>query len=497
MTRSSVRSLGSPLGFGRVCLPGHSLDTSGFEIWESLCHSDNSLHWNRQGIGLAFAFGHLWSKGGQLVESGWQSWSKHRLGRHAPKGLCLPRPGRCISSFLVWLCAEVMEVNFGTFLRRWLELWGAWGMCWESETLTSSTSMGGSGAFPFPLSALGGWEGGRGGWEEPRDANTTRALNIVSPRHAVSSAIVGVGTDNHPDTAMEAHITLDRVHKDKVEKALDEWQQLFSKPSYRGHNFLPLSNKGKALTLTYFNLGPWMARADTSDDPWHFACFCRCILDHALIGSYREHFFTQQVYNYGCSCGVAFESRHHLLSRCVRFRHTVGTHPYGVMPNQVAEVSNFLKENQMAFAFRSPLPNLGIGWVLPPLLPVHGDAGPSVLVTTLQQWLSMITNPGYCNDRPFGKAVFPALAGLSPWLVVWSVFFESELSWEHPYPGYPGLGRLLGWSGWCLLRGGSGGEETPVETSSPDGAHSMLAFQLASEFLGLYLTAWAGLLVIY
>ncbi len=81
-------------------------------------------------------------------------------------------------------------------------------------------------------------------------------------------------------------VTLDRVCKDEVEKALDEWRQLFSKPSYRGHQFIPLSNEGKALMPTYFNLGPWMTRGDTSDDPRHFAHFCQCILGHAPIGEY-------------------------------------------------------------------------------------------------------------------------------------------------------------------------------------------------------------------
>ncbi len=117
----------------------------------------------------------------------------------------------------------------------------------------------------------------------------------------------------------------------------------------------------EALMPTYVNLGPWMTGGDTSDDPRHFARFCRCILGHAPIGEYRERFFNQEGDDVRCACGAAFESRHHLLTRCMRFKHTVGTHPQGAMPKQVAGLSNFLKTNPEAFAFRTSQPSSGIG----------------------------------------------------------------------------------------------------------------------------------------
>ncbi len=116
----------------------------------------------------------------------------------------------------------------------------------------------------------------------------------------------------------------------------------------------------KVVSPTYFNLGPWMAGGDTSDNLRHFARFCKCILGHTPIGEYRERFFNQEGTDVRCACDVAFKSWHHLLSRCVRLKHTVGTHSRGAMPKQVAEVSNFLKENPEVFAFRTLPPSLGI-----------------------------------------------------------------------------------------------------------------------------------------
>lgn len=94
---------------------------------------------------------------------------------------------------------------------------------------------------------------------------------------------------NFPQVAYSskpACVMLDHVQKDKVEKALDEWRQLFSKLSYRGHHFLPLTKDRKVISPTYFNLGPWLSGEENLEDPKLFAHFCRCILGHAPINEY-------------------------------------------------------------------------------------------------------------------------------------------------------------------------------------------------------------------
>ncbi len=70
------------------------------------------------------------------------------------------------------------------------------------------------------------------------------------------------------------HVTLDCVHKDEVKRSLDEWCQLFSKPSYQGHNFLTLNKIDRNVMETpmYFNGGPWLGIATnsrTSQSPTH------------------------------------------------------------------------------------------------------------------------------------------------------------------------------------------------------------------------------------
>lgn len=78
--------------------------------------------------------------------------------------------------------------------------------------------------------------------------------------------------------------SLDRIRKDAVDMTLEEWQQLFRQPSYRGRHFMMLKDdKGKLMQPTYLHDGSWLPQFD---DPRQMARFSRAALNHAPIGSY-------------------------------------------------------------------------------------------------------------------------------------------------------------------------------------------------------------------
>jgi hypothetical protein len=190
---------------------------------------------------------------------------------------------------------------------------------------------------------------------------TVRFYAVPSKSKWPFHTIVHNHVTKYPRVALGARhtTTLNRVRKDKVEKALEEWRQLFSRTAYRGRHFLSLKNpdSGNTEQPTYFKGGTWLPHCD---EPCKFARFVRMVTNHAPIGAYRARFFPGDDFESRfCPCGADFESRHHILTRCPEYDYSRVTH--GRAPCTMYELLCFLEDNPRAFSFRTPLPAGGIG----------------------------------------------------------------------------------------------------------------------------------------
>ncbi|KDR64812.1 hypothetical protein GALMADRAFT_149278 [Galerina marginata CBS 339.88] len=133
----------------------------------------------------------------------------------------------------------------------------------------------------------------------------------------------------------EAHllVTLDRLRMEADATAARRWAKASTdRPQDMGRDFLQLRKLGKkVITITpdIRKGGPWIRKA--GGDNTSFARLCRCILNHAPIGSYYRWFNIQEPH--GCPrcgapretrcgapretrCGAPRETRSHILSYC-------------------------------------------------------------------------------------------------------------------------------------------------------------------------------------
>ena len=126
---------------------------------------------------------------------------------------------------------------------------------------------------------------------------------------------------------------------------LDTWRTSFNYPTVQGQHFLPLRDRNQQfLQPSYSKGGSWLPHIGQSVTLC--ARVTRAILNHALIGEYRQRFFpaecTQCLYGH---CQV--ETRRHIFANCFRFAHSPLTDPSPLVKDFV----DFLKEHPGAFAF--------------------------------------------------------------------------------------------------------------------------------------------------
>jgi hypothetical protein len=149
--------------------------------------------------------------------------------------------------------------------------------------------------------------------------------------------------------------TLGRLRGEANDLASFQWAQgAHDDPALLGRNFLQLSglNLKKRLLPSATKGGPWLREAGESNSL--FARMCRCILNHAPIGSYYERFAFEQATS--CpACGAPFESRSHILTYCPKYKR-------GLPVKSIHGLIHFLIENPQAFSFRPrpPAPE-GVG----------------------------------------------------------------------------------------------------------------------------------------
>jgi hypothetical protein len=160
----------------------------------------------------------------------------------------------------------------------------------------------------------------------------------------------------HRPVDIGSRVTLDRLRMEADAKAAMRWAQAAARrPQDFGRNFLQLKSlnkKGAPLYPDARKGGPYIRKAGA--DNTSFARLCRCILDHAPIGSYYARFNIEEPQ--GCPrCGAPRETRSHILKYCPGYERNG---PTDHLPGLV----DFILENAEAFSFaRQTAAPSGIG----------------------------------------------------------------------------------------------------------------------------------------
>ncbi|PPQ95733.1 hypothetical protein CVT25_000768 [Psilocybe cyanescens] len=134
------------------------------------------------------------------------------------------------------------------------------------------------------------------------------------------------------------------------------WNVLFQDPEYRGRNFLQLKTVDGAVAQPGGKDNPWVHFANMSS-PQLYARMCRCILNHAPIGSYYSRFNLNDGHT-SCPCGCPWETRTHILTCKRTYRPPRACELR--QPTTLCYLHSFLEMNPKAFAFCSA-PLAGVG----------------------------------------------------------------------------------------------------------------------------------------
>ncbi|KDR65264.1 hypothetical protein GALMADRAFT_21607, partial [Galerina marginata CBS 339.88] len=178
-------------------------------------------------------------------------------------------------------------------------------------------------------------------------------LRWISFHHVPSKLKWGMQYEAHQHAAGAYHrpvdhgsrVTLDRLRMEADATAARRWAKASTdRPQDMGRDFLQLRKLGKkVITITpdIRKGGPWIRKA--GGDNTSFARLCRCILNHAPIGSYYRRFNIQEPH--GCPrCGAPRETRSHILSYCPGYERPAPT-------DRLHGLVEFLLENPEAFSF--------------------------------------------------------------------------------------------------------------------------------------------------
>ena len=163
-------------------------------------------------------------------------------------------------------------------------------------------------------------------WNELVDADAKRAADLPLER----------------DECSLAHAR----HLITVQMKADWREEYRSSPAYRGKHFMRLkafespSHTSCAAIKTYGESSAAMAR------------FCRAVLNHAPLGSYRKRFFPEEATD--CPvCGV-LQDRAHVLLKCPKYRrwwNCRGEFEFLQRVSAYRDLNTFLTANESAFTF--------------------------------------------------------------------------------------------------------------------------------------------------
>ncbi|KDR77364.1 hypothetical protein GALMADRAFT_139347 [Galerina marginata CBS 339.88] len=151
-------------------------------------------------------------------------------------------------------------------------------------------------------------------------------LQWISFHHVPSKLKWGMQYEAHQHAAGAYHrpvdhssqVTLNRLCMEADSNAAQHWAKAATDcPQDLGHDFLQLRKlRKKVVTITpdICKGGPWIHKDNTS-----FACLCRCILNHAPIGSYYRQFNIEE--SHGClQCGAPHKTCLHILLYCPGYK---------------------------------------------------------------------------------------------------------------------------------------------------------------------------------
>ncbi|KDR64983.1 hypothetical protein GALMADRAFT_82438, partial [Galerina marginata CBS 339.88] len=160
----------------------------------------------------------------------------------------------------------------------------------------------------------------------------------------------------HRPVDFGSRVTFDRLRSESDSRIALRWAQAAAnRPQHLGHDFLQLTTLGKKpkpILPSTCKGGPYIR--ESGADAASFARMCRCILNHAPIGSYYDRFNIDEPH--GCSqCGAPRETRSHILSYCPKYERNSPT-------DRLHGLLMFLLDNPQAFSFtRQAAAPQGIG----------------------------------------------------------------------------------------------------------------------------------------
>jgi len=141
--------------------------------------------------------------------------------------------------------------------------------------------------------------------------------------------------------------SLDTVRKAITKCSQETWTRMFEDPAYKGRNFLHLERLDRdALKPTYINGGVWLLPVGGNLSV--AVRLFRCILKHALIGSYYKRFNIPEPLT--CDCGFHRQDRDHVLLLYTKLKRKTNW-----CPHYLKDVVDFWEENPSVFSFRPPL----------------------------------------------------------------------------------------------------------------------------------------------
>ncbi|KDR65182.1 hypothetical protein GALMADRAFT_148900 [Galerina marginata CBS 339.88] len=163
-------------------------------------------------------------------------------------------------------------------------------------------------------------------------------------------------TAYHRPVDFGSWVTFDRLRSESDSRIALRWaQSVANRPQHLGRDFLQLTTLGKKpkpILPSTRKGGPYIR--ESGADAASFACMCRCILNHAPIGSYYDRFNIDEPH--GCpQCGAPRETRSHILSYCPKYEQNSPT-------DRLHGLLMFLLDNPQAFSFtRQAAAPQGIG----------------------------------------------------------------------------------------------------------------------------------------
>ncbi|KAF5318470.1 hypothetical protein D9619_010811 [Psilocybe cf. subviscida] len=188
------------------------------------------------------------------------------------------------------------------------------------------------------------------GWLQGDEERTITFVNVPSAlRWSLHGQAHQYATQLRVPLGQDPVLTINSIRQTTDLWHKQEWKTKFLHSLLPGAAFLRLWGVDGTQLQPSSKGRPWIKSAGS--DNVLFACMCRCVLNHAPIGSYYTHFNIDSRTH--CSCGQ-WQDREHILAYYHQYtRISIDAPALGT------GLVRFLKDNPSAFAF--PKPDQGVG----------------------------------------------------------------------------------------------------------------------------------------